>query len=321
MQLDKKPRLVKKLGIYVGLFSGLIASLTQCTPQAELPLLITDLDSSSPKLAMPQPAFTQQSWPNSQTLVAHVSLVAIPPNYPVEIAVSEELKTVDDFAAELEALAVLNGGFFDPNNAQTTSFVTVNGSLAADPRHNPRLVDNPDLAIYMEQILNRSEFRRYACRDRSGDRIRYDITAHSASLPSGCELHSALGAGPQLLPQDTSQAESFTDYRNGSLSRDAIGSQQRNARSAIGIKPDGSLVWVMVAQIDAAGGMTLAELADFMATLDVQKALNLDGGSSSSLYFEYFDQPADSADNSAEPPLHQQQRPVKSVLYLQSSQP
>ncbi|MBE9065787.1 phosphodiester glycosidase family protein [Leptolyngbya cf. ectocarpi LEGE 11479] len=315
MQLDKKPCLVRKLGSWAGLCSGLIVSLTQCAPQSELPVLITDLNSPPPKLEISPPAFAQQSWPEGRTPVAHVNLVTIPPNYPVDIAVSADLKTVDDFAADLDALAVLNGGFFDPNNAQTTSFITVNGSLLADPRHNRRLVDNPDLAIYMEQILNRSEFRRYDCSDLSGDLIRYDITAHNAPLPSGCELHSALGAGPQLLPQDTSQAEGFTDYTNGTLSRDAIGTQQRNARSAIGIKPDGSLVWVMVTQIESAGGMTLAELAEFMATLDVQKALNLDGGSSSSLY---FDQPADS--DRISDPHFTEQRPVKSVMYLQLPQ-
>lgn len=315
MQLDRKLRLIGKLWIC----SGLIVSLTQCTAQAPTPAL----DSPPSKLET-QPTFTQQSWPESHAPIAHVSIVAIPSNYPVEIAVSEDLKTVDDFAADLDALAVLNGGFFDPNNAQTTSFITVNGSLVADPRRNRRLVDNPDLAVYMEQILNRSEFRRYACDDRSGDRIRYDITVHNAPLPNGCELHSALGAGPQLLPQDTSQAEGFTDYINGTLNRDAIGSRQRNARSAIGIKPDSSLVWVMVTQVESAGGMTLAELAEFMATLDVQKALNLDGGSSSSLY---FDQPAATdvdhrvAQQSTEQPSQHQpqpQRSVKSVLYLQS---
>lgn len=319
MQPDKKSRLVKKLWVCSSIVPGLLVSLTQCAAQSERPILITDitdLDSSPPQLEIPRPTFTQQTWPDDLTPVAQVSIVTIPPNYPVEIAVSEDLKTVEDFAMDLDALAVLNGGFFDPNNAQTTSFVTVNGSLVADPRHNRRLVDNPDLAVYMEQILNRSEFRRYAC----GDGMRYDITAHGASLPSGCELHSALGAGPQLLPHDTSQAEAFTDYTQGTLSRDAIGSQQRNARSAIGIKPDGSLVGVMVAQVDAAGGMTLAELAEFMTTLEVQTALNLDGGSSSSLfmagsdtannglsqtYYGRFDQSGQSI-----------QRPVKSVLVI-----
>ncbi|MEM9978370.1 MAG: phosphodiester glycosidase family protein [Cyanobacteria bacterium P01_D01_bin.2] len=223
-----------------------------------------------------------QSWSDSSATQVYV--VTIPPGYPVEVAVSDRLKTVDAFAADTGSLAVLNGGFFDPNNGQTTSFITVDGFLVADPRDNQRLVDNPDLAPYIDQILNRSEFRRYDC----ADGINYDITVHSHPIPSGCRLHSALGAGPQLLP-DTSQLEGFTDYANGTLIRDAIGSQQRNARSAIGIKADGSLLWVMVAQVNPAGGMTLAELANVMVAAGAHSALNLDGGGSSSLHVAGLD--------------------------------
>lgn len=254
---------------------GLAVSLTQCAWQS-VPV------QSPPKLVVPeirQPELTIRDWPENNTTLAQLYVVTIPPGYPLEIAVGEQLKTVEQFATETDAVAVLNGGFFDPNNAQTTSFVTIDGTLVADPRDNRRLMENPDLSIYLEQILNRSEFRRYTC----GSDIRYDITFRKTSFPAGCTLHSALGAGPQLLP-DTSQKEGFTSFADGRLIRDSIGSQQQNARSAIGIRPDGSLVWIMVSQTMSGDGMTLAELSEFMTTLNVQKLLNLDGGSSSSLY-------------------------------------
>ena len=142
---------------------------------------------------------------------------------------------------------------------------------------------------------------------------------HSLSFPDGCTLHSSLGAGPQLLP-DTSQVEGFTDYADGRLIRDAIGSQQRNARSAIGIRRDGTLLWVMVAQTEPTSGMTLAELAKFMkTTLGTEKALNLDGGSSSSLYAAAL-----MANNNGvytyygrlNQQMQQIQRPIKSVLLI-----
>lgn len=299
--------------------TGLGISLAQCG--------VTSTPSVQPEksdvaaLSKPRPMLVVQDWPdsgesNSEPL-ALINVVTIPANYPIEIAVSDDLKTVEEFAIETKALAVLNGGFFDPNNGRTTSFVTINGVLEADPRNNRRLVDNPELADYMEQILNRSEFRRYIC----GDGIRYDITMQNAPLPENCKLHSALGAGPQLLPEDTSQQEGFIAYSNDTLIRDALGSQQPNARSAIGIKQDGSLVWVMVAQRQSNGGMTMAELADFMKALGVTKALNLDGGSSSSLYFDQqlingLDhgslQSSQTALSNQLSPL----RPVKSVLYF-----
>ena len=302
-----------KLFVYL----GLMASLTQCATSFDGSEVSTEADIAKSAEDVAPPSLTIQDWPSSTTTTARVSIVTIPPNYPIEIAVSDVLRTVAEFATETNALAVLNGGFFDPNNAQTTSFVTINGALTADPRENQRLVGNPDLAEYMDQILNRSEFRRYHCTDGT----RYDITVHQTAVPDDCELHSALGAGPQLLPQDTSRAEGFTDYVNGALIRDAIGSQQRNARSAIGIKQDDSLVWIMAARTDAAGGMTLAELSDFMKMLGVTKALNLDGGSSSSLYFDQQLMPGLEQRGlpTSEPAMGNQPvplRPVKSVLYL-----
>lgn len=301
-------QLGKPLNLMCWLCAGLVASLTRCALEP---------DSTAPQIPPepPQPVFTIQNWPNDDAPLARIHVVTIPPNYLVEITISEELKTVENFATDTEALAVLNGGFFDPNNGQTTSFVTVAGSLVADPRENRRLMDNPDLAPYINQILNRSEFRRYDC----GNDISYDITVHNAPLPKGCVLHSALGAGPQLLPEETSQTEGFTDYADGTLIRDAIGGHQRNARSAVGITPDGTLVWVMVAQTSPAAGMTLAELTEFMTTLNVQKALNLDGGSSSSLYAAGLAKTNDEAQSyygRLDPRGQTIQRPVKSVLLI-----
>ncbi|MEM6253961.1 MAG: phosphodiester glycosidase family protein [Cyanobacteria bacterium P01_D01_bin.156] len=296
---------------------GIALTMPQCTISSSLEPQepISNL-KTLPSLT--QPSFEQQAWPNEVQPVAQIYIVTIPPGHPIDVAASTDLQTVEEFAAEHNALAVINGGFFDPNNGQTTSFVMINGALVADPRENKRLINNPALDAYIDKILNRSEFRRYQC----GDDIHYDITFHNAALPDNCILHSALGAGPQLLPTDTSQTEGFTDYADGHLTRDAIGSQQPNARSAVGIKEDGTVVWVMVAQADATGGMTLGELAEFMAKLNVQQALNLDGGSSSSLN---VDQQLNSSAASSTtvsttrapstyPSLNS--RPVKSVLLL-----
>lgn len=57
----------------------------------------------------------------------------------------------------------------------------------------------------------------------------------------------------------------------------------------MGITRDGSIVLVMVAQkpknpTQSGMSLPLPALADFMKSLGAQKAMNLDGGSSSSLY-------------------------------------
>jgi hypothetical protein len=245
----------------------------------------------------------------------HVVKVPDPVNYPVRVAMAEELMPVDevvattvDCAAEGCVIAAINAGFFDPNNGLTTSYVVMEGALVADPRDNARLIDNPDLAPYMEQILNRSEFRRYDC----GGVPEYAIVAHATPIPEDCTLADAVGAGPQLLPQNTSITEAFVDD-TVSPRRDALGSRSANARSAIGITDDGSIILAMVAQVPGVSpsGLNFADLADFMAQQGATQVLNLDGGSSSTLV--YRDTIYHGRLDSQGVPVR---RPVKSIIWV-----
>lgn len=224
-------------------------------------------------------------------------------------AVVDTVETPAAIAQRQTAIAALNGGFFDPDNQQSTAYVVVNGKLVADPRQNERLMQNPKLTPYLSKILNRTEFRQYQC----GDRRYYDFAFHNDAVRMGCQLIHALGGGPRLLPTMTAQQEGFTAEANGIVIRDALGSNQPNARTALGITRDRSLLWVMVAQKPgaSASGMTLQALAAFMQTLDVEQAMNLDGGSSSSLY--YNDKTVHGKHDQAGQPV---MRPVKSVLLV-----
>jgi hypothetical protein len=240
----------------------------------------------------------------------HILLIPSESRFLVTPALSPQLNTVEEFAQKHRAIAILNGGFFDPNNQKTTSIVVLQGKLIADPRQNERLINNPNLKPYLAKILNRSEFRRYLC----GEAVRYDIVLRNAPPPTGCQLIDALGGGPQLLPELTLEQEGFVDSAN---SRDALGSTQPNARTAVGITRDGSIVLLMVAQKPKApnnSGMSLPAVADFLKSLGVQKAMNLDGGSSSSLYYngKSFYGKVDLNGNLIK-------RPVKSVLMVQES--
>jgi hypothetical protein len=229
----------------------------------------------------------------------------------LEIGISNTLQTVTDFAEQSGAIAVLNGGFFDPNNGLSTSYVYTHGKLVADPRQNPRLTQNPDLAPWLAKIFNRSAFQMWQCANKPV----YSIRLHQEAAPPGCKLQMSLGAGPQLLPQNTAQEEGFTAFQGGTMIRDPIGTQSRNARSAIGIKPDGSLLWVMVAQTTPNSGMTISELIQFLKNQGITTALNLDGGSSSSFFYRGKTYTGKLSSN-AEPLL----RPVKSVLILAPTQ-
>jgi exopolysaccharide biosynthesis protein len=236
----------------------------------------------------------------------------------VEPAVSDRLAKLSAFAQDVNVVAVINGGFFDPKNEQTTSHVVANGQVLLDPNQNIDLVTNANVASYMGQILNRSEFRRYSC--GGGGLVRYGITFHDGAVPGGCDRQDALGAGPQLLPSMTHRQEAFWDVVDGKVVRNPIGMTYPNARSAIGIAADGSILIAMAAQTPppskASGeswrsGVTLQELADFLKAQGAVQALNLDGGSSSALFYNgrtYYGRLTPEGDSV--------QRSVKSVLVV-----
>lgn len=254
-------------------------------------------------------AMTGLSYRTHELAQATVHVVQLPADAPLSIAVADELTTVEAFAQRENALAVLNGGFFDPQNGLTTSHLMVDGQQVGNPADNQRLIGNPALQSYLPKILDRSELRAYQCNASEG--LRYDITFHRAAPPDNCAIAHALGAGPQLIPRNTSTIEAFTDYQGGELIRDAIGSVRPNARSAIALKQDNSMLLLMAAQRLDAPGLTLFELAEFATSLGATKLLNLDGGSSSSLYYDGQTHLGRlDADGNAI------QRPVKSVIVI-----
>jgi Phosphodiester glycosidase len=262
----------------------------------------------------PKPSVKYEVRNQPQTMI---HMVTLPPEAPFTLTAASPsgLATVD--AQVGSALAALNAGFFDPTNQQTTAHIVIQGKVAADPQQNAHLTQNPALQPYLKQIFNRSEWRRYDCQTRT----RYAIVPHSAAPPSGCRLIDAVGGGPQLLPQLNAEAEAFWDP---SRQRDPIGIYQPNARSAIGLKPDGTVLLVMVAQTTPQGGLSLPALAELMTQLGATQALNLDGGTSSAL--AYNGQVYLGKMNGEGVPMVSDRpqaigRPVKSVLLVQPSAP
>jgi len=262
---------------------GTLGGLFFFTTRSSSPPVTASVVSSSQE--PPQEQNLEYAVHSLKHSVAYTLKIPAKSRFEIVPALSETVETPEEAARSYGAIAAINGGFFDPLNQKSTSFVVLNGKLAADPRQNERLVNNPDLAPYLDKIFDRSEFRRYQC----GSRFQYAIARHRDPTPNGCQLIDALGGGPQLLPTATSEQEGFLAVANGEIIRDSLGSRQPNARSAVGITQDGSVVWVMVAQkseTSEQSGVSLQALAHFMKTLGIKQAMNLDGGSSSSIYYQ-----------------------------------
>jgi hypothetical protein len=294
-------------------FYGTIATLRYKTRFSLLIAAFCGLFGCMP--APVNPVATVQAEPryrlySSANAAIHTLWIAQGERYAPIPVTSIGVNSLEAFAQQQNTIAVLNGGFFDPINQRSTSFVTITGKVVEDPLANSRLINNANLKPFLSQILNRSEFRQYRC----DKQWRFDIALKNDPVPQNCQLWNALGAGPQLLPTLTAEKEGFWLERHGQVLRDPLGLKQRNARSAIGITNRGELVWAMVAQKSATGGLTLPELAQFLRSLGVQKALNLDGGTSSAFYYKgktiYG-----KVDANGQPTG----RPVKSVLILKEN--
>jgi hypothetical protein len=87
------------------------------------------------------------------------------------------------------------------------------------------------------------------------------------------EVHDGLGAGPMLLVGGAIQD-------HGARQRSI-----RHPRTAVGVRPDGSVLWLVVdGRAKEAVGMTFEETATVLRALGCCDGLNLDGGGSSTLW-------------------------------------
>lgn len=218
---------------------------------------------------------------------AKIYYAIIPAGFDIRPVLSSRLSALGAFQANSPVLLAVNAGYFDPKNAKTASYVTINGKQLADPTQNENLTGNTRLQPYLPKIFNRSEFRVYDCAQKQ----RLDITRHDAPIPAGCTLKHSLGGGPQLVT-DKNQlkqnllTEGFIDYDpEGRKIRDPLGVFGPDARSAMGITQNGSVIVLMAAQLpkQPGSGVNFTQLATLLKSLGAVKALALDGGSSCGL--------------------------------------
>jgi hypothetical protein len=155
------------------------------------------------------------------------------------------------------AIGAINGGFFDSSCA-SLSMIKINGTVSAtNPSWKPArstlgLKQNTSsMTPYIEQI---------------------------ASSNSWSTVNHALGGGPNLVSNGA---------KNITLSQEGFDSSyaNRHPRTAVGFTSANKLLLVIVdGRTSAGAGMTLDELAQYMIWLGCTKAMNLDGGGSSTMW-------------------------------------
>ena len=199
------------------------------------------------------------------------------PDYIIEPIVANELISAKDvYAQDKNMKALINAGFFDPNNGKTISYVIKNKEIIANPLENERLIENPELQPHLDKILNRGEFRFLKCENNVK---KYDIAYHNDAVEQGCEIENSIQAGPILDDRMDLEKEYFIAIdENNEIIRDSIGVNKKLARSAIAIRKNDVYLFVVTNE----NPMTIDELSTFLKKKKMQKALAFDGGSSTS---------------------------------------
>ena len=216
----------------------------------------------------------------------HVATVTIKGDASIKTALADEtygrnIKAMTSTTAQsVNAVLAVNGDYY---GARDAGYVIRNGQLL---RSDSQDANQEDLVIYQ---------------DGSFEIIREgDITAQELLNKGAVQV---LSFGPALIENSQVAVDSSDEVGKAMAS---------NPRTAIGIIDDKHYVLVVSdGRTDESKGLSLKELADFMKELKVTTAYNLDGGGSSTMYFngQIINKPTTNGHNIEE-------REVSDIVYL-----
>lgn len=216
----------------------------------------------------------------------HVATVTIKGDASIKTALADETygrnvkAKTSTTAQSVNAVLAVNGDYY---GARDAGYVIRNGQLL---RSDSQDANQEDLVIYQ---------------DGSFEIIREgDITAQELLNKGAVQV---LSFGPALIENSHVAVNSADEVGKAMAS---------NPRTAIGIIDDKHYVLVVSdGRTDESKGLSLKELADFMKELKVTTAYNLDGGGSSTMYFngQIINKPTTNGHNIEE-------REVSDIVYL-----
>ena len=175
----------------------------------------------------------------------------------------KEKKTTSTFGKELNALAAINGTFFDVANGGSVDFIKMDG------------------IVIKQNVL-----------DKNGNRARHQKAAividegklglkkwdNSPDWENSLTEKDIMLTGPLLTFSQHNEELDTTSF-----------TKARHPRSAIGFKPNGNIILLTVdGRQENSAGMSLYELTKLMRWLGCTSSINLDGGGSTTLWVSSF---------------------------------
>lgn len=197
----------------------------------------------------------------------NICLLEVAPDAPVSFAFAwEPRRTVTSTIAKKHgALAAINGSFFDMD------------------LHNPVCylrIDSVEVGINTpgSDTVHR-KYYQYGALVLDHDSLLIIKTDSARLWERTLPYSDIMTSGPLLLKDG--QRESYRTDRTFVTNR--------HPRSAVGIRPDGTILFLTVdGRIKESAGMSLDELTKTLLWLGCTEAINLDGGGSTTLYVDGF---------------------------------
>ena len=230
-------------------------------------------------------SITIETYERNNTQI-HVATVKIKGNASIKTALANEtygrnvVAKTSTTAKSVNAVLAINGDYY---GARDAGYVIRNGQLLRSESQN---ASQEDLVIY---------------KDGSFGIIKEgDITAQQLVDNGAMQV---LSFGPALIENGQVTVDSSDEVGKAMAS---------NPRTAIGIVDDNTYVFVVSdGRTSESQGLSLKQLAEFMKELNVTTAYNLDGGGSSSMYFngQIINKPTTNGRNIEE-------REVSDIVYL-----
>lgn len=210
--------------------------------------------------------------------------------------------TVSNFALRTGALAGINGSYFNMSTGAPVCYLRIGGKELGI--NEPSRTDS----------INRKYYQNAAIRLLPSGRPRFNIPDSNRFSEKKMPDSNVMTSGPMLISRGTTVPQR--------LDRRFV--YARHNRTAIGLKPDGTIILVVAdgRSRHNADGLSLPELTHVMRWLGCCDAANLDGGGSSTMYIAggstngIVNHPSD---NGRFDPMGQ--RPVSNAILLVTSQP
>lgn len=177
-------------------------------------------------------------------------------------AVPDSRKLTSDFGNEYEAIAGINGTFFDMKNGGSVDYIRVDGQ----PVNETRLPKN-----------NKRSFHQKSAIVINGQKLSIAVWDSTAAWEQNLSGEDVMVTGP-LLVQDHQLAfmDTISFYK------------ARHPRTAVALKGNRVFLVTVDGRNKNSAGMSLPELATFLKWMGMDDALNLDGGGSTTMWVKNF---------------------------------